>query len=138
MGYRLYVNSEDVSLEAKNGNLDFDIPLRNVGFAAIKNPRPVYIVLVDESNCVVFKKKLDVSPRDWQPYDVEAKEYKSLVHHVEGSVAPGISGKYKVGLWLPDPTELLQLLPEYAVRFANTEMIEDTQYRINVIGEVTF
>ncbi|WP_073348486.1 DUF4832 domain-containing protein [Bacteroides congonensis] len=138
LGYRLYVNSEDVLLQAANGNLDFDIPIRNVGFAAIKNPRPVYIVLADESNRVVFKEKLDVSPRDWQPYDVETKEYKSLVHHIKGSVAPGISGKYKVGLWLPDPTELLQLLPEYAVRFANTEIIEDTQYRINVIGEVTF
>lgn len=138
LGYRLYADVNDASLVVQGGNLNFDIPLRNVGFAAIKNPRPVYIVLVDESNNVAFKQKLDVSPKDWQPYDVATKEYKVLVHHIQGSVAPGLSGKYKVGLWLPDPTELLQYLPKYAVQFANTEMVEDEQYRINIMGEVTF
>lgn len=139
LGYRLYADVQDASLSVQGGNLNFDIPLRNVGFAAIKNPRPVYVVLVDESGNVAFKEKLNVSPKDWQPYDVGTKEYKALVHHVQGSVSPGgLSGKYKVGLWLPDPTELLQYLPKFAIQFANTEMVEDAEYRINIIGEVAF
>ena len=136
LGYRIY--ADNASLEVKGGSLNFDIPLRNVGFAAIKNPRPVYIVLVDGSGNVAFKEKLNVNPKEWQPYDVVTKQNKVLVHSVKGSVAPGLSGKYKVGLWLPDPTDLLQYLPKYAVQFANTEMVENSQYRINVIGEATF
>jgi hypothetical protein len=37
------------------------------------------------------------------------------------------AGKYKLALWLPDAAANLQSRPEYAVRFANNNMWDDTK-----------
>jgi len=59
---------------------------------------------------------------------------------LSGSVTPHLKGRYKVGLFLPDPTKLLQKNPLYDIRFANKkiQILESKTFRINIFSAVTF
>lgn len=45
LGYRLNLQSES-TVEAKNGNLEYNLTITNTGFATVINPKEVYLVLV--------------------------------------------------------------------------------------------
>lgn len=62
LGYRLNLQSES-KVEAKGGNLEYDLTITNTGFATVINPKEVYLVLVSESGQVVKDFKLDVDPK---------------------------------------------------------------------------
>lgn len=143
LGYRLnLLNTTKVSGE--NGSLVYDIQLTNTGFATVINPKPFYLVLIDENNNVVKEIKLnDVNPRDWQPFDPTAKTYEILTHSVKGSVATGVSGTCKIGIWMPDEQNNLQYNNTYDVRWALNENLShwsdnEGKYTVNIIGEITF
>jgi hypothetical protein len=139
LGYRLYVDFNKTTLEAGGGQLNYDITVYNTGFSTILNPRPVKLVLVDaQRNLSQIVDLNDIDPRDWQPHDPQRKNYKQIYHNIKGSATVSLSGKYKVGLWLPDPTDALKDVNVFSIIFANTEIIQTAQYRINVIGEVNF
>lgn len=142
LGYR--INVKKVELNAENGSLAYKIDLTNTGFATVINPKEVYLVLISEdSNEVKELKKLEVDPRDWQPYDVARNDYKVLTHTLEGTVeVTGISGKYKVGIWMPEVASDLKYNSKYAVKFALSDLMtswndEEGKYAVNVIGEVS-
>ena len=133
-----------VELNAENGSLAYKIDLTNTGFATVINPKEVYLVLISEDNNEVKElKKLEVDPRDWQPYDVARNDYKVLTHTLEGTVeVTGISGKYKVGIWMPEVASDLKYNSKYAVKFALSDLMtswndEEGKYAVNVIGEVS-
>lgn len=139
LGYRLYFDWEKTKLSVSGTSLDYDISIRNVGFSAIKNPRPVYLVVINESGQVVQKELVNEKPSNWQPFDSGLKTYDVLTHKITGSFLLNISqGTYKVGLWLPDPTELLNDNSRYAIRFANRdlELWEGNGYRLNIIDTI--
>ena len=137
LGYRLYVDTAATRLQASGGCLDYRITVYNTGFSAIRNPRPVKLVFVDEAGRLASTVDLDgVDPRNWQPHDPATGDFKQLYHTFTGQVSPGVSGTFQVGLWLPDPTEPLRELADYSVVFANTEVIRTPEYRVNIIGEV--
>lgn len=139
LGYRLYIDAENTKLNANGGQLDYEIIVYNTGFSTILNPRPVKLVLLDEQGNIAHTATLEnVDPRTWQPYDPQKNDYKQIYHEVKGSIPVTLSGKYKVGLWLPDPTDQLKDIAVYSIEFANTPVIRSPEYRINVVGEVTF
>ena len=118
LGYR--INVKNVELNAGGGNLTYKIELTNTGFATIMNPKEVYLALIPEGgNEVKELVKLDVNPKDWQPYDVVKKDYKVLIHTLEGvAEVAGLAGKYKVGIWMPEVASNLKYNADYAVKFA--------------------
>lgn len=138
LGYRLYVEKPLTKIQRSGNKLNYDIRIKNTGFSAIHNPRPIYLVLMDENNKILSKEKLNVSPRDWQPYDVSKKEITPLIHRISGQAAVPSKAKIKVGLWLPDPEADLQYLEKFAIQFANEDMEVwgDGEYRVNVVAEL--
>lgn len=142
LGYRLLFDFEETRLDAAQNKLTYDIRFRNVGFSAIINPRPVYLVFIDNAGEVVHRIPLETDPKEWQPYDPDKQDYKVLTHQIKGVADVPLKGTCKVGLWLPDPATLLQYDAKYAIQFANSdlEIWQDSgnRYRINVLGEVTF
>lgn len=66
LGYRLNLQSES-TVEAKNGNLEYNLTITNTGFATVINPKEVYLVLVSGDGQVAKEIKLDVDPKTWIP-----------------------------------------------------------------------
>ena len=138
LGYRLYLDLDKTKLTRSGTRLIYDIRFRNVGFSAIHNPRPVYLAFVNFSR-VVHVQRLDVDPSKWQPFDPDKNDYKVLTHRIKGEAICKM-GWQKVGLWLPDPTKLLEFDPAYAIRFANSKIkiLDNSKYLVNIIPQKAF
>ncbi len=143
LGYR--INVKKVELNTANGSLTYKIDLTNTGFATVMNPKEVYLVLISEDgNEVKELKKLDVNPENWQPYDVVKNDYKALTYTLEGTAnTAGLTGKYKIGIWMPEVASDLKYNSKYAVKFATSDWVtswsdEAGKYAVNVVGEASF
>lgn len=99
------------------------LTLRNVGFAALANPRDVELVLVDKNDPTkkyVYPQQID--PRFWMPGD-------TITTSIYGRLDANMSGTYGVYLNMPDPYANLHDNPAYSIRFANENMwAEETGY----------
>lgn len=141
LGYRLNLKTES-TVEVKNGNLDYNLTITNTGFSTVINPKEVYLVLVSGDNQVVKEMKLDVDPKTWIPSTNEEPNQVAL-YTVKGNVAVGMTGTYKVGIWMPEKVDNLKYNSTYAVKFASTDKLTHwydaaNKYAVNLIGEVAF
>ena len=141
LGYRLNLQSES-TVEAKNGNLEYNLTITNTGFATVINPKEVYLVLVSGDGQVAKEIKLDVDPKTWIPSTNEEPNQVAK-YVIKGSAAAGLSGTYKVGIWMPEKVADLKYNPAYAIKFAPTEKLthwydDAGKYAVNIFGEVTF
>ena len=122
IGYRFELESADIQVE--NGSLTADLALYNRGFSAPVNPRPVLLTLENEGTRFEF------------PFPVEIRKlYGGEKHQLKLSVplpANWHSGTWKIGLAMPDGSEVLRNDELFAIRLAN-----DIEFRngINQLGE---
>ncbi|WP_448778187.1 DUF4874 domain-containing protein [Bacteroides congonensis] len=143
LGYRLNL-LEESTLSVEGQNLIYNLQLTNTGFSTLLNPRPVYLVFINESDGVEKEIKLeDVDPKNWQPFEPGTRNHEALIHKMEGRINVGLSGKYRVGIWMPDGSETLKYNSAYGVKWAlNTKITHwidnENKYVVNVIGEVEF
>ena len=129
LGYRFELASVQHSETVQPGGvLRLAITLKNQGFAAPFNERPVYVVLEGATRVVA---KLAFDPRQFLP-EKGPITLTSFVR-VPASLAPG---QYRLALWLPDADARLQKRPEYAIRFANQAVWEANQGD-NTLGTVS-
>lgn len=145
LGYRLnYLPTSEV--KAEGGELVYDIKFTNTGFATVVNPAQVFLVLIGEDGTVAKELPVSVNPKDWQPYQPGDGTFTVLEHNIKGTATAGVSGKYRVGIWMPDGLSTLAN-NKYDNRFdikwgVNAQLShwnsEDGRYTVNVIGEVTF
>lgn len=140
LGYRLNV-LPSTTIKANGGTLDYKIEFTNTGFASILVTKIPYLVLIDGNNKVVKEIQLDSKPIEWQPFNPKLNTYDVLIHKIEGSIASGVSGKHKVGIWIPDFDERLKYNNLYDVKWVENSIVKhvkdaDNKYLINVIGEV--
>ncbi|OOG18881.1 hypothetical protein BWD42_02665 [Sphingobacterium sp. CZ-UAM] len=139
LGYRLYIDRANTTVQRHNKGLTVDIVVKNVGFSAIHNPRPVYLIIFDKDNKIVGRKKLTVDPRHWQPYGSNRKEDVALFHHIQTEIIMPNIKHGAVGLWLPDPEKELASKAAYDIQFANDDMRIITDHpgygRINIIAD---
>jgi hypothetical protein len=127
LGYRLVLKETVVPpMIRPSETMSLNIHLSNEGFAAMYNPRPVYIVLLREGTRYTVPIK-DVDPRRWAPGQ---EQTINVSFNLPANVLPGT---YQLGLWLPDASASLQNSPAYAVRFANTG-VWDPDTGINILA----
>ena len=120
LGYRIELKDTSIPPQvARGGTLNLQINLKNIGFASMFNPRPVFAVLQNTSNRYEIL-LTNIDPRRWE---AGLEQTISVNVTIQANVVPGI---YKLGLWLPDESANLRNLPAYAVRFANTNVWEAT------------
>ncbi len=107
LGYRLELRN--VGFEAKvapGGVLHVRVELANTGYAAMYNPRPVFLVLDDTPIEVA------VDPRRWEP--------GPIAFSAELQIPTTITrGKHRLSLWMPDAAPTIRDDPRYAVRVTN-------------------
>jgi hypothetical protein len=144
LGYRLELQEATFPKSVRRGeSLECRLSLINRGFSAMHNPRPVYLVMVDDAARVVAQQLTATDPRRWQPYRPEDAEYVPLRHEIATSIRVSpktTAGTYRLGLWLPDAQPSIQHDPRYAVRLANRDapwaVSADGRYGVNVLGEM--
>jgi hypothetical protein len=115
LGYRFVLKEAVVpQVVSPGGTLKLDVTLRNEGFAAPYNERPVFVVL--ENGIDRYELRLNqVDPRRWEP---GVDETISAQVPLPEAIA---RGTYTLSLWLPDAADSLRGLPSFAVRFANAD-----------------
>jgi hypothetical protein len=120
LGYRLVLKEASLPTTIRpGGTLSLNIRLSNTGFAAMYNPRPLYIVLLGGGRRYEAP-VTNIDPRRWAP----GQEQTINVSLALPATIP--AGAYQVGLWLPDASSSLRNSPAYAVRFANTNVWDPT------------
>jgi len=118
LGYRLELQRATISERvAPGGLLSLSLVLKNVGYAAGYNPRPVRLVLDGPTR---VEAELPVDWRTWLPESGEVTVAALL--RVPATLAPGT---YRVALWMPDAAPGLAARAEYSVRFANAGVWND-------------
>jgi len=126
LGYRFIAPSVSfTNTVAKGGLLNFSAQFKNVGFAALYNQRPIYVVLHNALQAYKFQLKVD--PRRWEP--------DQLVP-VSASIpipTTAVAGRYTISVWMPDAALGLQKRPEYSVRFAHADAYWDGGHGYNMI-----
>jgi len=125
LGYRYELKEATLPTSVKAGSvLNLNVTLKNVGFANMFNPRPIFLVLLGGNRFEIPLSGVD--PRRW------ARGADSTISQsvsIPSNVAPGT---YKLGLWLPDAAGNLRNNPAYSVRFANTN-VWDASLGTNVL-----
>lgn len=128
LGYRFrFVRAIHDDVVAPGGTLTLELQVKNDGFAAPYNERPVFVVLAGGGVRVALP--VDQDPRRWRPG--EETRFTARVT-VPDDLVPG---EYHLGLWLPDAAPTLQARPDFAIRFANPE-VWDEATGTNLIGTI--
>ena len=114
LGYRLQlIEGTYGDAVAPGDGLSVTIQLRNTGYAAPINPRPVKVVLDGVGG--TFSAELTTDIRTWSP------EQGTIVLNANLQVPTCVSeGQYDLLLHLPDAADTLAARPEYAIRLANS------------------
>lgn len=128
LGYRFVLERLNVSPQVNPGGLmEFQLQIRNDGYASPYNPHPVYLVLEQKSGShkeiIELKSQNNpktTDPRWWQSgQTVTINEQVRLPSNLS-------SGTYNLHLWLPDAYQSLRYRPEYTIRFANNNVWQPT------------
>lgn len=118
LGYRLVLNKLTVSRQVNpGGTLGLRLEVDNKGFAAPYNPRPVFVVL--KNNTTGTSREIPVNgidPRRFTPGQVTIAEANVNIP------ADLPAGAYSLSLFLPDAYSSLKTRPAYAIRLANAEV----------------
>jgi hypothetical protein len=127
LGYRLALTSAEFNEEVRpSGLLNLTVEITNTGFAALMNPRPLFVVLVGRDAIPPYAIKLELDPRTWQPGTSSFVAKIRIPSRIQ-------EGDYQLALWLPDEAETLRENPQFAVQFANEGTWEEaTGY--NILG----
>ena len=120
LGYRITLKEAFIPSSLKpGGGLSLNIRLNNDGFAAMFNPRPLFVVLQGPGGRYEIPVS-NIDPRRWAP----GQESTFTINvNLPANITPGT---YKLGLWLPDAYTSLRGKPAYSVRFANNNVWEAT------------
>ncbi len=129
LGYRLALTQSSFAEAVRpGGSFALEIELDNVGYAALFNPRPLYVVLEGQGQrLVALASSVDV--RRWAP---GATASVALRLRVPSSLP---AGSYRLALWLPDAAAALEARADYAVRFANAGVWQASTGD-NTLGEI--
>ena len=133
LGYRFELTrAMFVPIHPRSSPFVFEAAIVNRGFSAMHNPRPVFLVLIQQEK-LVFRSRIDASPGDWQPFTPGDPSFAPIEHELAHTISdddlPG-AGIYQLGLYMPDlrslnnvttgSTALSPLLDhQFCVRLAN-------------------
>ena len=121
LGYRFVLRNAIFPKEAVIAGMQLacTLNIENVGYASPYNARPLQLIMRNKNNKQEFVFTIDADVRKW---------FTGLntvnVKLVTESNMP--AGEYELFLFLPDPYESIAKRPEYALRFANENMWEET------------
>ncbi len=116
LGYRYRMVEATAETEALAGErLSLQVQIANDGFGKLYNPRPMNVVLLDESSGATYRLPYAIDARRVMPLGGEVRVFDlDVVVPVDVPL-----GTYAVQLELPDGSAGLGRDPRYSIRFAN-------------------
>lgn len=119
LGYRFVLQQGTYSHAVRpGGQLSVTLILKNEGWAAPFNPRPVELILRETTSGERYAFPLSADPRFWLP---------GAAYTISQAITLPTNlplGAYELLLNLPDPAPQLQARPEYSIRLANSGLWE--------------
>jgi Domain of unknown function (DUF4832)/Domain of unknown function (DUF4874) len=113
LGYRISLMDAAWNASVKPGGiLQFSLHLRNSGYAAPFNARPLYVVLSSDGAWHAAR----IDSTDVRRWDGGQDVWVNMKLRVPGTLA---KGRYRLSLWLPDAALSLQYRSEYAIQLAD-------------------
>jgi hypothetical protein len=135
LGYRLTLTDGSFAATASpGGTMQVRLSVRNDGWAAAYNPRPVQLVLLDAAGTTPRRLALTADPRRWLPGTTTVIEQAVTL---PADLPPGA---YRLALAMPDPAAALAGRPEYAIQTANAGLwdaargVNDLRHTVTVTG----
>ena len=107
LGYRFILNSSTVAVNATD--FDLTLELENVGFGRVFKQRDVYLVLEDIATNNIITRQINTDIRSWERSETIVQNFDM-----------GVSGTFKLYLWIPDSEPTLQANSDYSIQFTNT------------------
>ena len=133
LGYRLELVQGTYASQVERGDdVAVHVELKNVGWAAPFNPRPVELLLRHTTSGTIHRSSLPDDPRFWLAD--EAATY-SLDYAIPTAGIP--PGEYELLLNLPAPEPALYGRPEYSIRLANNNVWEASSGYNSLLHTVT-
>ena len=119
MGYRFQLTEGTFpATAATGGTMSVTLKIKNTGYAPLYNERHAYIVLKNADN--TYRIQLQSDPRSWRP-DQTTTITENLT--LPANIA---EGTYTLYLNLPDADSRIATNPAFSVRFANTNIWEQS------------
>jgi hypothetical protein len=141
LGYRLVLRKANASeWVKKDGILQFEGKIQNVGFGYIVNKKNVSIILKAKDGLNTYTALTNLDARDWRP-DLDSRADNNTAWHdlifsinlgIFGEVPPG---DYDIYLKINDPKE--QSANKRCIRFANKGNYWNADLGANLIGFTT-
>lgn len=120
MGYRFQLTEGTFPATATiGGTMSVTLKIKNTGYAPLYNERHAYIVLKNTDNNT-YRIQLQSDPRSWRP-DQTTTITENLT--LPANIA---EGTYTLYLNLPDADSRIATNPAFSVRFANTNIWEQS------------
>jgi hypothetical protein len=107
LGYRFVLNSSTVT--PFSGGFNLTIHLSNVGFARVFKYREVYLVLKNTITNATTAYPINTDIRTWE-----------TTVAINQNFTPGLTGTFKLYLWMPDSDPNLETRADYCIQCANT------------------
>ncbi|HUH73745.1 MAG TPA: DUF4832 domain-containing protein [Chitinophagales bacterium] len=109
LGYRLSLLSSNLTVN--NSEFELNLTIRNTGFARMIKHHDVYLVLKDTTTNTVTTSLLNTDIRTWED-TVSISQNFNL----------GLTGTFKLYLWIPDKNLNLQNNSDYSIQLANSNV----------------
>jgi hypothetical protein len=120
LGYRFVLRKAAIPATANaNGTITINISLDNIGYASPYNPRPVQLILRNQSTGKTSAITFNTDIRKWYTGTVNLNQTLNLPASVT-------AGTYEVLLNMPDGSSNLAARPEFSIQLANTNLWEST------------
>ncbi|TDQ76346.1 DUF4832 domain-containing protein [Sphingobacterium yanglingense] len=132
LGYRFVLQNATLPDNTVLGTaMNITLNVKNVGYASPYNKRPLKLILRNIQTGAIESLVMSTDVRKWYSGEVKVEESILIPKNLS-------KGDYEMLLHLPDAYASISSRPEYAIRFANTDMWEaNTGYnKLNHIVKV--
>jgi hypothetical protein len=107
LGYRFTLNSSTIT--SNSTNFDLNLNISNIGFARPFKQRQVFLVLKNMSTNAITTYLINTDIRTWE-----------TAVSITQNFNPGITGTFKLYLWMPDNDPSFANRADYSIQLGNT------------------
>jgi len=131
LGYRLVLRKAEVPTSASaTGSISVNLTIANVGYASPYNPRPVQLILRNQTSGKVFVLPFTTDIRKWYTGTINLQQTLTMPAGIT-------SGNYDVLLNMPDNAATLNTNPNFSIQLANNNTWESTTGYNKLQGTLT-
>jgi hypothetical protein len=120
LGYRFVLRKAELPTSVSaTGSISVNLSIDNIGYASPYNPRPVQLILRNQSSGKVFVTTFNTDIRKWYTGTINLQQSLTMPSGIA-------AGNYDVLLNMPDNASTLNTNPNFSIQLANNDTWEST------------